>query len=64
MLPANRNPSPPHQVAQHPAPGERIIKVQRVDLAHDRKIGRRNRAWLIINAPAADLQHLRLARDR
>jgi hypothetical protein len=36
------------QIAQHPAARKRIIEMQFVDPAHDRQIGGRHRAGLII----------------
>jgi hypothetical protein len=48
MLPADHHTFAAQQVTQHPAAGERIVQMQRVDPSHDRQIGRRYRSRLIV----------------
>lgn len=43
------------KLLQHPAAGERIFQVQRVDPAHQSQIGSRNRAGQIVDAAPADV---------
>ena len=52
------------QASQHPRAGEWELKVQPIQMPHDREVGRRHRARQIINAAAADLQNVRLLGDR
>src|ERR1019366_4895962 len=52
------------QASQHTRTGEGILQVQPIETLHDRQIGGRYRARLIINAAAADLQNFRLPGDR
>src|SRR4051812_28122291 len=41
-----------------------MVEVQHVDPAHDRKVNRRHRLWLIVEAAPAQLQQHRLACQR
>src|ERR1700733_6418125 len=52
------------QASQQTRTGEGILQVQPIETLHDRQIGGRYRARLIINAAAADLQNFRLPSDR
>jgi hypothetical protein len=52
------------QASQHPRTGERELQMQPVEMPHDRQIGVRHRARLVIDAAAADLQNFRLLCDR
>ena len=52
------------QASQHPRAGEWELQVQLIETPHDREVGGRHGAWQIINAATADLQNLRLLRDR
>src|SRR5258708_9674173 len=52
------------QASQHTRTGEGELKVQPIQMPHDREVGRRHRARQIINAAAADLQNVRLLGDR
>src|SRR5205823_9731582 len=63
-LAADRDALPTQQIAQHPTARERVVEVQFVDPPHDRKIGRGHRAWLVIEAAAAEPQNFRLPPQR
>jgi hypothetical protein len=52
------------QASQHPRAGEWELQVQLIETPHDREVGGRQGARQIINAATADLQNLRLLRDR
>src|SRR5471032_2574230 len=52
------------QASQHTRTGEGILQVQPIETLHDRQIGGRYRARLVIDAAAADLQNFRLLGDR
>jgi hypothetical protein len=52
------------QASQHPRTGERELQMQPIEMPHDREIGVRHRARLVIDAAAADLQNFRLLCDR
>ena len=54
----------PQQIPQHPTARERVIKVQFVDPAHDRQIGGRHGAGVVIQAATAEPQQLRLPCQR
>src|SRR4029077_336755 len=52
------------QISQHPAARERVVEMQFVDPAHDRQIPRRYWPRLVVQAAPAELQKLRLTRQR
>jgi len=52
------------QASQHTRTGEGELKVQPIQMPHDREVGGRHRARQIINAAAADLQNVRPLGDR
>ena len=62
-LAADRDAFAAQQVAQHPAAGERVVQVQRVDPPHDRQVGRRHRPRFVVEAAAAQPQQRRLPRQ-
>src|SRR5471032_1273961 len=64
MPAADLAPLQSQQASQHTRTGEGILQVQPIETLHDRQIGGRYRARLIINAAAADLQNFRLPGDR
>src|SRR3981189_1657757 len=64
MPAADLAPLQSQQASQHTRTGEGILQVQPIQMPHDREVGGRHRAWQIINAPAADLQNVRLLGDR
>jgi hypothetical protein len=56
QLPADLYALAAQQVAQHPAARERIVHMQYVDPAHDRKFCRWDRPSLIVQTGAAEPQ--------
>ena len=61
---ADRDALATQQVAQHPAARERVVQMQLVDPPHHRQIGRRHRPRQVVDAAPAELQDLRLPRQR
>ena len=58
------NPSRLRKITKHSATGERMLKVQLVDTAHQRQVGPRGRQRFVVHRGARQLQQLRLAHDR
>src|SRR3981081_4378353 len=64
MTTADLAPLVHQQASQHPAPRERELQMQSVEMPHDRKIGFPHRARQIVDAATADVQSPRLLGDR
>src|ERR1700687_822863 len=64
MPAADLAPLQSQQASQHTRTGKGAPKVQPIETLHDRQIGGRYRARLIINAAAADLQNFLLPGNR
>ena len=51
------------KIPQHPAARKREVEMQLVDPAHDGQIGRRHRAWQVVDAAPADPERFGLLAD-
>src|SRR5438046_357150 len=63
-FPTNHDALAAQQITQHPTARERVVEMQRVDPPHDRKLGRRYRRRLVVQAAPVQLQQLRLPCQR
>jgi hypothetical protein len=63
MPAANLQPSLPEQIAQHPVAGKRVIQVQLIDLAHQPQVPGGDCPRPVVDAAAADIEHLGLFLD-
>src|ERR1700686_4709288 len=64
MTAADLAPLGGQKASQHPRAGERGLQVQSIEPPHDREVGFRHRSRQVVYAATADMQNLRLLRDR